>query len=288
MKLIQDVLKACGYFEAPPFSLADPNDEQDHKGKNERLVTPFLSEAASGETYLVISVSRAELPHLLDSDFMASIMLALGRQKFYSPDMDRNTTLLLLCRREEGEQIDHNAKVQIEDDPYYFKKYVLVYTEQEKAAALAYIDGQQDSLQEIIRSCLMNAALFSEYKNHIAQDRKPADAGEKKTARGRKKAAAEPESTAPENPKTPDHLAYGFFAELAAKITVLSIRPSSSAAITSIDKYWEEELQKRPRIDLTALNSLVNIVPDKDTDRQKLKADEILDRWRRLTERKCD
>ncbi len=288
MKLIHDVLKACGYVGFPAFSLADPNEEQANKGKNDHLVMPFLSGTASRETYLMISVAGSELPHLLDGDFLASIMLVLGQQEFYSPDMDRNTTLLLICRREEGEQIDHNAKVQIEDDPYYFKKYVFTYTEQEEAAALAYLNRQSGSLLELVHTCLKDRTLFSEYKKHIAERRKAADTGKKKVVKSRKKAEAEPDDAAQGNEKTCDHLAYGFFAELAAKITVLPIRPDSSAAITPIEEYWADELQKVSQIDVAALNSLMAIVPDKETDKSKLKADDILARWQELTDFQCE
>lgn len=288
MKLIHDVLKECGYVEATAFSFVDLNETQENAKWKNRLVTPFLSRTASLETYLMISVEGSELPHLLDGDFQSSIMLSFGKTKFYSPDMDRNTTLLLLCRREEGEKIDHNAKVQIEDDPYYFKKYVFTYTEQEAAAATRYIEANPGSLQQIIHSCLMDTALFTEYKNHIAEGQKNTTASKKKTGKGRKKAAAKPEQASRDNQKTDDHLAYGFFVELATKITVLPIRPSGDTKITPIAQCWENELQKIPKIDDAALTDLLKIVPEDKKEKENLKADDILARWQELTKSSCN
>ena len=288
MKLIHDVLNECGYTSAPSFLLSNSEDSQENNRKTECLVMPFLSKRSSYETYLMISVAGSELPHLLDSDFLSSIMEALGRQKFYSSAMDRNTTLLLLCRHEEGEQIDHNARVQIEDDPYYFKKYVFLYTEKDETAALNYIKGKNGSLVEIIRTCLMDSTLFSGYKDYIAQKQKNADAVQKKTAKARKKSTTGKQSADQDNQNSEDYRAYGFFTELTTKITVLPIRPVSDATITSIEKYWEDEVQKKSRIDVVALNNLINIVSDRDTDKQKLDADEILAIWKELNVSQCD
>ena len=133
MKMMKDLLNERGYSEKEAFSFG-------YQGGNmgwEHRVTPFVSNAGSREGYLLVSVLGRELPHLLNSDFLSMITRELGRQDFYSTDMDRNITLLLLCKREKGEQIDHEAKVRIEDDPYYFKKYVFVYTEQEALVAEA-------------------------------------------------------------------------------------------------------------------------------------------------------
>ena len=41
MKLIHDVLRACGYTEAPVFSLVDPDDLQERGEQRNHWVTPF-------------------------------------------------------------------------------------------------------------------------------------------------------------------------------------------------------------------------------------------------------
>jgi hypothetical protein len=120
----------------------------------------------------------------------------LGQQEFYSTEMDHNITLLLLCKRADNEQIDHDAKVQIEDDPYYFKKYVFVYTEKEETAALAHAGTQEGELSAVIRDYLMDTKRFSRYKDCSAAAGKKEPEEKKKPAKGKRKAVeeAKPES----------------------------------------------------------------------------------------------
>lgn len=276
MKIIHDVLRECGYSAASAFSFTYWRGQEECAHQ----VIPFLSEFASRDGYLLVPVSGAELPHLLDGDFLASIMRELGRQAFYSPDMDRNTTLLLICRRADGEQIDHGAKVQIEDDPYYFKKYVFAYTEREEAAALSYIAGRSGSLTEILRACLLDTERFAGYKDHTAEAKKPAAEEKKKPARGRKKAAAEPEAPEQDNLRTDEDMAYGFFVELATKITVLPIRPGGTMEIRSMEGFWQEELQKAPVANLAAVERVLELDPDELND--------VLAKWRELNPIGCE
>ena len=268
MKMMKDLLNERGYSEKEAFSFG-------YQGGNmgwEHRVTPFVSNAGSREGYLLVSVLGRELPHLLNSDFLSMITRELGRQDFYSADMDRNITLLLLCKREKGEQIDHEAKVRIEDDPYYFKKYVFVYTEQEALAAEAYAAGRDVPLSELIRDCLMDTELFAGYKELAAEEGKKETGDQKKPTRSRTKAVEEAEAGAWE--RNDKQLAYKFFVELATKVTVLPIHPKSNTEIHLVEDYWQEELRKTPVVNLAAVECILEMDADN--------LDDVLAKWNDL------
>lgn len=272
MKMIQDLLAECGYAEQQTFSFT----YQGEALKWEHSVTPFVSAKGACEGYLLVSIGGRELPNLLKSDFLSRITQELGLQEFYSTDMDRNITLLLLCKRAKDEQIDHDAKVRIEDDPYYFKKYVFVYTEQEEAAAQAYAENREGTLADMVRGFLMDTGRFAMYKEQAAEERKKEN--EKKPAKGGKKAKAEEEPELGE--KDREYLAYKFFVELATKVTVLPIRPDGTMEIRSVAGFWQEELQKTPVDNLPAVEEILELNSDS--------LDDILAKWDELSKLGCE
>ena len=264
MKMIQDLLTECGYSEQQMFSFTYHGE----KLTWEHNVMPFVSNAGSREGYLLVSVVGRELPDLLKSDFLSEITCELGHQEFYSTDMDRNITLLLLCKREKDEQIDHDAKVRIEDDPYYFKKYVFTYTEQEEAAALAHVEAQEGELSAIIREYLMDTKLFAGYKDcSVAAGKK--ETAEKKPTKGKKKTVEEAGAESREEVQV--YLAYKFFVELATKVTVMPIHPRGRVEIQLMEDYWQEERQKTPMVNLTAVECILEMDADN--------LDEVLEKW---------
>ena len=255
MKMIQNLLIERGYTEQQAFGVT----YQGETLKWEHRVMPFISKAGFSEGYLLVSVGGRELPDLLKSDFLSMITQVLGQQEFYSTEMDRNITLLLLCKRADNERIDHDAKVRIEDDPYYFKKYVFVYTEKEETAALAYAGTQEGELAAIIRDYLMSTERFAGYKELSAEAVKKVSA-EKKPTKGKKKAVVEAEPEGGEEDQA--YLAYKFFVELATKVTVMPIHPRGKVEIQLMEDYWQEELRKTPMVNLAAMERVLGMDAD--------------------------
>lgn len=235
MKMVHDVLKACGYGMKENFSFTYRwNDE-----KYCRQVYPFVSEQYPDDVYLLVSIQPEELVHTLDNGFMSALAISFRKQSFHRSTMDRNTTLLLSCVCNISERINHDLRVQLEDDPYYFKKYVFAYTAADEAAAKQYIAANsrgEENLIETIRGCLLDPAMFAAYKDN-----------------------------------DPAQRAYVYFAELATKVTLLPIRPNSGGKIETVDAIWQTELQKVQTINLEALEYVLELDADK--------TEEMLTRW---------
>lgn len=241
MKIIQDVLKACGYGGQDAFSFSYKNDQEAFS----RAVYPFVSEQYPDDVYLLVPVSPEVLSHALGDAFLPALASGFRKQKFHKSSMDRNTTLVLICRCAAGESIDHRARVQLEDDPYYFKKYVFVCSEQAAQAAERYLAEHREmgeSLTGAIRGCLLDTARFAGYK------------------------AGDPEQSA-----------YAYFVELATKVTVLPIQPESKSSIRTVQSIWDEKLRDKPAIDLEALERVLDCVPE--NDKEKFDPDKVLDLW---------
>lgn len=239
MKIVHDVLKACGYSVKAVFTFT----YQWNEVKFNRQVFPFVSEQYPDDVYLLVSIRPGELAHTLDNGFMSALTTSFRKQEFHSSAMDRNTTLLLSCLCNAGEQINYDLRVQLEDDPYYFKKYVFTYTSADEVAAEQYIAenrGEEEKLIETIRSCLLNPALFAAYKGN-----------------------------------DPAQRAYAYFVELATKVTVLPIHPHSGGMIETVEAIWQTELQKTQAINLEALEYVLELDADKP--------DELLTRWNERT-----
>lgn len=240
MRIVHDVLKACGYGMKEAFSFTYLWNDVEYC----RQVSPFVSEQYPDDVYLLVSIQPAELLHTLDNSFMSALAISFRKQMFHRSAMDRNTTLLLSCLCNTGEQINHDLRVQLEDDPYYFKKYVFAYTAADEAAAEQYVaenSREDETLIDTIRDCLLNTTMFAAYKG-----------------------------------KDPAQRAYVYFAELMTKVTVLPIRPDSCGSIESVEKIWLNELQKTQMINLEALEKVLegnNETPE-----------EMLAVWREQTE----
>lgn len=226
MKILYNVLEACGYAQKGRFSFAYPWNGSEVS----REVSAFVSGRHPDDVYLLGEIAPAELEQALGESFMPILARAFRKQPFHRSSMDRNTTLVLGCRYEKEGQLPHTAKVQLEDDPYYFKKYVFAYTKEQELSAMGWLMGRQDSGSALsaITKCLLDTTQFSGYK------RDPAD-----------------------------QKAYAYFVELATKVTVLPIRPNNDNPIKPVQEYWEEELRSTPQIDLEALEQILELDPEK-------------------------
>lgn len=226
MKILYNVLAECGYAEkgSVPFTYQWKGAEVS------RVVSAYASARYPDDVYLLGEIPPAELEQTLSDDFLPALAQAFRKQSFHRSSMDRNTTLVLGCRYEKIGQLPHTAKVQLEDDPYYFKKYVFAYTKAQEDSALAWLLEHRDcpSMLEAIRGCLLDTEQFAGYK-----------------------ASADAQK------------AYAYFVELATKVTVLPICPNNDEPIKPVQEYWEEALLGAPQLDPAALEQILELDPDR-------------------------
>ena len=114
--------------------------------------------------YLVHFIVAEQLKNYLDdSDFEDPYHL-FEEQKKISADVEKNTSLLVISLSvniESDYSLYKNAILQIEEDEYWFKKYVLLYTNE----SISNFD--KETILEDLNTCILNNSLFTSFKDAL-------------------------------------------------------------------------------------------------------------------------
>ncbi|HDR8488137.1 TPA: hypothetical protein QC445_005022 [Bacillus cereus] len=147
--------------------------------KNIELINPKETFIAIDKTenrknyYLVIFLKDSISREIIDREFVYFLPY-IKKQPFYTSDMDKNFSLLV-CLNVENEELNEELQkeiFEIEEDPYDFKKYVLVYTSNEIKHLKEELNSAKhkfpivfNGVSPIINQILMDTNRFSTFKN---------------------------------------------------------------------------------------------------------------------------
>lgn len=242
MRILYEILNELSYSLENSFSFSYTIKEKLQKYD----VMPFVSTDHPSQIYLVVKVQNSELANVLDSNFLTALAKEFRKQPFHRSEMDKNATLILGCECTANEQVNHLAKVQIEDDPYYFKKYVFSYSTLEEKRAEEYIQDLKNASEEkfsfvkAVQSYLLDAKTFLSYKtNHSNQP------------------------------------TYTYFSELATKMPIFPLQIAAVNQIKSVTAFLSEELAVEASPNINALDKLLEL----NLDFKEESADSILSHW---------
>ncbi|MBQ6996233.1 MAG: hypothetical protein IJN64_17380 [Lachnospiraceae bacterium] len=98
-------------------------------------VRPFISKENASQVFLVLDLKNENLRDVVDGTLVKELAIQFRKKKYHRAEMDRNTTLLIMSEYRNDGEINKVEKVKIEDDPYYFKKYVFSFNEIERKNA---------------------------------------------------------------------------------------------------------------------------------------------------------
>ena len=208
MNILYELLNELKYQTKESFTFDVALDDN----KTSIIVTPFVSVEYPCQTYLVIETENQALSKV-NNDYLKSLALAFRKADFHESDMDKNTTLIITSVRPDTEPLNSDAKVKIEDDPYYFKKYVFSYTSASERLATSFLEHKKTectnefSYVNELLNYLMNAEEFGKYKD-----------------------AKDELST------------YSYFVELATKIPAFPLNIRNSEQIKSVSEFLSEQL----------------------------------------------
>lgn len=218
MNILFEILNEQHYMTEDIFSF---EFSRDSKSVNYE-VTPFISLDYPMQAVLVVCVDNSELSNVSNNEFLKKLAVAFRKQDFHQSDMDKNTTLIIKSLRDDKEIVNLSAKVQIEDNPYYFKKYVFSYSKVEEKHAIDFViekkksDSESELVSSIIQKYLFSTDMFTKYKNN-----------------------------------TDDAATYKYFSELSIKIPFLPLEVTSSSEMLTVDqillkskKYDEAKVEK--------------------------------------------
>ena len=237
MNVVFDVLEELMYVAKEEFEIAYKSEGEDKSV----VVTPFVSKENSSQVFLVVICKNAFLGDVVNSDLVKVVAFQFRRKDYHKAEMDRNSTLLILSEHNVDEEIDTSAKVKIEDDPYYFKKYVFSFNEISKKHTEIWLDQNKKSASLIatIQNYITDTTNFRRYKEN--------------------------------NQNEP---IYTFLIELITKIPSFPMKTADSQELHSVEEYLNDainvlENQKKPIIiNRRALDKLVDSdIADYDTEK---------------------
>lgn len=211
MNILYELLNELKYQTKESFTFDVTLDDN----KTSIIVTPFVSVEYPCQTYLVIEAENQALSKV-NNDYLKALALAFRKADFHESDMDKNTTLVITSARPDTESLNSDAKVKIEDDPYYFKKYVFSYTSASERLATSFLEHKKTecanefSYVNEVLNYLMNAEEFGKYKD-----------------------AKDELST------------YSYFVELATKIPAFPLNIRNSEEIKSVSEFLSEQLDEK-------------------------------------------
>lgn len=112
--------------------------------------------------YLVLFVDDLYLG--TDTDF-ESLYSDVKSLEYYDHQTDKNLTLVVCLKRNSLKPDENlsNRIYQIEEDPYFFKKYVLTYTDNQ-VELIKNLISSKDSITNIFYKTLNNHDLFLQFK----------------------------------------------------------------------------------------------------------------------------
>lgn len=245
MKIIYEVLEELLYIANEGFEVT-----YKFLDKNKKVyVYPFISKENVSQVFLVLEIKDEDLKDVVEGTLVKEVAVQFRKKKFHRAEMDRNTTLLILSEYMNGGVISKDEKVKIEDDPYYFKKYVFSYNEIERKNAEMWMAKEK-----------VNNKMVEKIQNYITDTKKF----------GRYKADIQNEPI------------YAYFVELITKIPVFPMKKVNSIGLKTIEQYLDEEidelrnLKKPVEIEKEAIERFMQLNLD------ELDVENICNEWNQL------
>lgn len=228
--ILYNVLTKLGYKAQESFSYSSSNNIP-------YSVLPFSSQEAESQVFLTLAISADGLKALCQDTYMSKLAKTFREQQFYTSDMDKNTSLLIICNCGDDKNRYNSEKICLEDDPYYFKKYVFCYTELEEKRTSEYLKNRQSDDLTTIQNYLTDTQRFGDFKSNYVN---------------------EP--------------IYSFLVELATKIPMLPLNFLSTSEFKPINAFLQDELENlETPLDIISLDRLLETIPDfKDTTPQDI------------------
>ena len=210
MNILDVIFKELNYEKKESFGFKFGEDKT-------YVVVPFISNEFTGQVFLVLEVHYSDIGIGRNGQFLSNLADAFCQQDIHSSDMDRNTSLIIKSLKPETAEFDEEQImeeiVKIEDDPYYFKKYVFSYSADEEKVAEEFFSklvekGKFSYITEI-QNYLAETTNFLQYKG---------------------------------NPQ--EYLLYKYFVELVTKVSTFPLKVVCSGEMINIENLLDEKVQK--------------------------------------------
>jgi hypothetical protein len=159
INIIKSILDHCGYEYVSQRWL----EYQEKKFSIDIL----KNKEVGSQIFLVLSILESRMLEIdVTGEFLIEIADAFRESEVYMPEMDKNTSLVYCVEKDVDSNKTDILKVAIEDDPYYFKKYVFTYSLAEVSKFTALCKQYNESANDFIQKYILNTENFSRFKKN--------------------------------------------------------------------------------------------------------------------------
>lgn len=203
----------------------------------------FQHKKIESHIFIVLQILESQLVAQDNhKDLVIEIANYFRENDIYVPDMDKNTSLIYCVKRDINSDKLDELKVKIEDDPFYFKKYVFVYNDAQadefKKLCIQY--GQTAS--KLLQTYILDTENFNKFKKNGDNEK-----------------------------------IYKLVSELLIKIPIIPINFESRGEIKSVSDYMLD-IQKCNNDERERLDCIIEILNDSQGNIEQL-VDKVLENW---------
>lgn len=203
----------------------------------------FKNKNVESHIFIVLQILESQLVSLSSNkEFVIEIATFFRECNIYVPDMDKNTSLVYCVESDiRSDKLDR-LKVKIEDDPFYFKKYVFTYSDAEANEFKKLCKQYGKSSSEFIQTYILDADNFNKFKKNADNEK-----------------------------------IYRLVSELLVKIPIIHISFKTQGEIKSVSDYMLE-IQKCNSDEIEKLDRIIESLSDLEENNEQL-VDKILEDW---------
>ena len=203
----------------------------------------FKNKNVESHIFIVLQILESQLVSLSSNkEFVIEIANFFRESNIYVPDMDKNTSLVYCVESDISSDKMDRLKVKIEDDPFYFKKYVFTYSDAEANEFKKLCKQYRKSSSEFIQTYILDADNFNKFKKNADNEK-----------------------------------IYRLVSELFVKIPIIPISFKTQGEIKSVSDYMLE-IQKCNSDEIEKLDRIIESLSDLEENKEQL-VDMILEDW---------
>lgn len=127
----------------------------------------FKHRDVESQIFIVLQILESQLiAQNNNKEFVIEIANYFRENDVYVPDMDKNTSLIYCVKKDVNSDKLDKLKVKIEDDPFYFKKYVFTYDEAQADEFKKLCRQHGQSASELIQAYILDTDNFNKFKKN--------------------------------------------------------------------------------------------------------------------------
>lgn len=205
-------------------------------------IQSLVSDQNQSQVFLLFPILESKVLEINFLDILPDIATAFKETRLYEAEMEKNTSLVVCVNRDVDSMKLARKAIAIEDNPYYFKKYIFAYHDSDnKKFEQLKKEYECEQNIEFIQKYVINSRNFEAFKE------------------------------SPANTET-----YKMISDLLVKLPVISIEFSKTEKLLSVqDFFLKEEIHDQKG----KLDQIISIVSSASKISDEQLAEEIMKVW---------